>query len=160
MQRGKAFVVVGHAHWGKSRTIRSLTGSIRRRRININGIDIYIKRMSNDDIPKNDIPKHLIDFLRNIDNNEFPVIIISLCPNFDDTSKKTVEIIELLQTKYEIFFWVLKKKYGRKYGARDDEVRDAEIQRLGDFGEVGIFPDRAEAEIRAAAFRDFIETNL
>ena len=44
----KAFIIVGHSNWGKSRTLRQLTGSRRRAWIEINDIWIFVSQISND----------------------------------------------------------------------------------------------------------------
>ena len=146
----KAFIIVGHSNWGKSRTLRQLTDSPRRARIEINGISIFVKRMSNDDIPQS-----LINFLKKVDPNAKGIIIIALCPNFDDPSRKTEQILKLLKNKYTPYFFVLKKRY-----LHDEEVTHAEIQALRSFGTVWVLEQRAEDSARANAFRTFIESHL
>jgi len=94
MSKGKAFVVVGHSNWGKSRTLRQLTGSKRKAWIQIKDFRIFIRRMSNDDIAKD-----LKEFLEKIDPNFKRIIIITLCPNFDDPDRRTKEILNLLKDK-------------------------------------------------------------
>lgn len=146
----KAFIIVGHSNWGKSRTLRQLAGSPRRAWIEVNGIWIFVKRMSNDDIPQS-----LIDFLKNVDPNAKAIIIIALCPNFDDPSRKTDLILKLLKDKYTSYFFVLKKRY-----SNNDEVTAAEIQALRSFGTVQVLEQRVEDTVRAKAFRTFIASQL
>jgi hypothetical protein len=146
MEKGKAFVVVGHSNWGKSKTLRSLTEEIY-----IKGYKIKIKRMSNNEIPF----KEVIDFLNKLDSKKNPVIIITLCPNFVDKSKGTIKILDLLLTKFKLYFWVLKKRYNHT-----QEVEDGEIDRLRKYGCVEVVTKVDESNIRAKKFRRFIENNL
>jgi hypothetical protein len=152
MNSPKAFVVVGHSNWGKSRTLRQLAGGSRRRAwVLLNGeIWIFIRRMSNDDIPDD-----LLDFVRRLDANKKAIIIIALCPDFDDNSKKTQLILDLLKKKYSIFFFVLKKKYDG-----DDEISDAEISSLRKYGQVEVFNSKSEDTVRAQSLRRYVENNL
>ena len=154
MSKNKAIVVVGHSDWGKSKTLKALTGgNIHKVRVNIKGYDICIKRMSNDDEPEKE---KLLNYLQEIDPNIKPIILITLCPDFDDSSKKTNKILKLLSNKYNnIFFWVLKRKYGSI-----EEVSNDEIQMLKSFGKVSVFSDKAEASDRALELERFIKSVL
>jgi len=152
MKKEKAFIVVGHSNWGKSKTLCSLTEEIwQKKYINIKGYEIKIKRMSNDDISF----KEVIDFLNKLDSKKNPVIIITLCPNFVDKSKGTIEILDLLLTKFKPYFWILKKSYNST-----QEVKDEEIDRLRKYGCVEVFTKVDDSNIRAKEFRRFIENNL
>jgi hypothetical protein len=151
LEKGKAFVVVGHANWGKSMTLKALTnGEWRQIWISIKKSDVRIKRMSNDDLPES-----LIKFLEKINSENIIYIIIALCPNFHDKSAKTLEILKLLSSKYSPFFWVMKKKYNSS-----EEVSDTEIQELKRYGKVTIFQNQSESKVRAEEFKKFIEANI
>ena len=151
MPKGKAFVVVGHSNWGKSRTLRQLTGSKRKAWIRIKDFWIFIRRMSNDDIAKKDLK----EFLEKIDPNVKKIIIITLCPNFDDPDRKTKEILNLLKDKYTPYFFVLKQRYGKKV-----EVLDKEIDALKSIGGVEVIKGAVEDTERSRRLKQFIEKYL
>lgn len=150
MVKGKAFVVVGHSHWGKSRTLRELTNSKRKAWIQLNGFRIFVRRMSNDDIAKG-----LRDFLRDIDNNDKDIIIITLCPSFDKPERKTKEILELLRNKYTPYFFILKRKY-KGHG----EILESEINELSSIGRVEILDGKIDDTERAKHLRRYIKRYL
>jgi hypothetical protein len=70
MVKGKAFFVVGHKNWGKSETLTALTnGNYHIRNWDIRGESFFVRRMSDDDRPKDmkrspmhSIPKILLRF--------------------------------------------------------------------------------------------------
>lgn len=152
MNSPKAFVVIGHSNWGKSRTLRQLAGGSRHRAWILlkGGIWIFIKRMSNDDIPDD-----LLAFVRRLDPNKKVIIIIALCPDFENSSKKTQLILDLLNKKYSIFFFVLKNKYDG-----DDQISETEINTLRKYGKVEVFGPKSEDTIRAQSLRRYVEDNL
>ena len=39
------------------------------------------------------IPQSLIDFLRKLNPKAKAVVVVALCPNFDDPSRKTAEMV-------------------------------------------------------------------
>jgi hypothetical protein len=149
---GKAFVLVGHENWGKSRTLKSLTDDSRyAKTISIDGRELFIRRMSNDDVPES-----LVRFVKNIDPQHYADVILTLCPNFHDPSRKTVSILAKLSEKYELFFWVLKFKY-----AANKTVSDNEIKRLEEYGEVEVFASKQpQSTERAKEFMAFIKKRL
>jgi hypothetical protein len=151
MTKGKAFVVVGHSNWGKSETLRVLTdGSYKMQHCIINDIFIKVKKMSNDDIPIS-----LIKFLKTADPKTWPYIIVALCPDFNDDSKMTRELLELIQQKYDIYFWILKHAYS---DAR--VIEDTEISILSAYGSICIYERQEEAKHRAKDLEKYIITNI
>jgi len=150
MPKGKAFVIVGHWNWGKSRTLRQLSDGRRPGWIEIAGTRVFVKRMSNDDIPKS-----LADFLKKIDPEIKVIIVIALCPNFHEPYAKTEAILKLLVAKYTPYFFVLKKCY-----SRSEEVTEAEIRALRAIGTVEVFQRRAEDTVRAKALKHLIKSHL
>jgi predicted ATP-dependent endonuclease of OLD family len=152
MAKGKAFVVVGHNNWGKSQTLRALTdGNWHIKWTTIGGKDFKVKRMSNDDLPAD----HLVNFLTEIDKKDIPFIIITLCPAFGKKDRKTEKILKLLCAKYRAFFWVMKRK-----ADTSEEIDNADIRKLRQFGKVEVFRDNAEPDVRARRFKRFIKENL
>jgi hypothetical protein len=156
MEKGKAFVLVGHEQWGKTQTLIKLTGSKNSRNINISGKDFKINRPSNDDISEQQrLPNHVIKFIAESFIYNVSQVIITLCPNFENPKRCTMPILEFLKYKYDIYFWVMRKKWGT-----DEVIYQREIDELYDYGVVEIFEEKVRASIRAKAFRDFIENNL
>ena len=153
MKKGKAFVVVGHSHWGKSRTIRSLTGSTHIGWFELDDLTIFIRRMSNDDKPDS-----LVDFLKKIDPGLKPIIIIALCPNFDDRNRKTKGILRLVGKKYVPYFFVLRQRYSRRCG-KTEEVTHKEIGTLRSIGRVKLVRGRLPDYLRARALKEFMTAN-
>ena len=151
MKRSKAFVVVGHSNWGKSATLKALTNNSRFPKwIRIKGQDIFVRRMSNDDDPHS-----LLKFLKR-QRNQLEALLLTLCPEFQEPSRRTLEILKLLDKHFDqIVFWVLKKKYGGT-----SEVTQNEIRSLRRFGRGVVFSRSAEARVRAAVLRRFIAGNV
>jgi hypothetical protein len=152
IMKGKAFVLVGHENWGKSQTLKSLTDDNRYvKRINLDGRELFIRRMSNDDKPES-----LVRFVKNLAPQHHSYVILTLCPNFHNSSRKTISILSQLAEKYELFFWVLKFKYEANQTVSDDEIR-----RLEDYGEVEVFSSKQLQSIeRAKEFKSFIKKRI
>jgi hypothetical protein len=148
MSKPKVFFVVGHSNWGKSETLRALTGGSHRvRRTTISGVEYFIRRMSNDDLPESFIKR-----MTTINPANWPNILAALCPDFDDPEKKTAVVLQALRDKgYELFFWVLHGQYGT--GAL---IQPAELSRLRTFGKVELLSEAAEASARSKKFKAFV----
>jgi hypothetical protein len=151
MTKGKAFLVVGHKHWGKSTTLRALTGGNRFLRTwKIGSTLFFVRRMSNDDIPDS-----LIELVNSLDPKTTPRVIATLCPTFND--KKAVpallEILGTLKRKYELFFFVLRHKCDNP----SVTIPDDEIDKLERYGTVEQFhPEGARAQKIAQFFKRFV----
>lgn len=147
MVKGKIAFVVGHSNWGKSKTLRALTGDSHYiRRMTILGAEFWIRRMSNDDLT----PEYA-EFVGKLDPSLRGHVIAALCPQFDDPTIGTMAVLESLRARYEMFFWIIERQYGRA-----GRVTPVELQVLGRFGHVELFSGKAEAVGRAAAFKRFI----
>lgn len=140
--------VVGHSNWGKSKTLRALTDdSVRVRRTVISGVEYFVRRMSNDDLPQS-----FIDWMTTVEPAKWPQIIAALCPDFDDAGKETADVLTSLQARgYKLHFWVLNKKFGT-----EEFVKPNEITRLRRFGKVEVIEEEWEASNRAKKFKAFI----
>lgn len=151
MPKGKAFLVVGHKNWGKSTTLKALTGSSRFERTWIIGkAEFFIRRMSNDDIPKS-----LKDFVNGLDPDVRPLLIATLCPTFNvkRSLPLLLDILGTLKRKYKLFFFVLQHKC--KNPKRT--IPDDEIDRLERYGTVRVFsPEGAKPRVIARAFENFV----
>jgi len=150
VSKGKAFLVVGHKNWGKSTTLKALTGGKRPRRWEIESIVFFIRRMSNDDYPK-DFLKLVIKF----DSDDKPYVIAALCPTFTDEKKLPVirAILDALKRKYKLFFFVLQHKCKNPKRI----ITEDEIDKLERYGTVKVFhPERARPKVIADAFQTFV----
>ncbi len=151
MAKGLVVHVVGHANWGKSRTLRALTdGSSHQRYIQLGGVEFFIRRMSNDDAPAK-----FYDFIRDVQPADKSDLIVAFCPEFQEP--QTQQCLEGLQEKgYKLFFWVMRHQYGTA-----KIVTPEEIATLEQYGRVDVFEDgQAEDTARATALRIFIENTL
>lgn len=149
MKKGKAFIIVGHENWGKSRTLYSLTKSHHKGWFEIHGIWFFIRRMSNDDKPK-----ELLTYVKNTVPTTKPFIIITLCPSFKVAWKNTTKILQILESKYELFFLVIKKKY-----INSEEISEDEINNLKKYGIIEIIENKIEDIKRAKRLQRFIYNN-
>jgi hypothetical protein len=156
MQQKRVAFVVGHSHWGKSRTLRALTdGNPHQRRITINGVEFYVRHMSNDDDPQG-----YVHFMNGLDPNATRNLIAPLCPkfrrlkNFNNPLKVADPMLQGLQGKgYQLFFWVIKHKWGNPALL----VAQDEISELQGHGSVQVFTQAdAEDSLRATQFRAFV----
>lgn len=158
MSKGKAFVVVGHSHWGKSYTLNALTrkygGGWYKRSVTIKQEKIPVKKMSNDDKPAED----LMGFIREKVDSRAQAIIIPFCPNFfAGRREETEKILNALRTAYEVFFMILKKAQG---DGDTREIQDDEVTELGHYGKVEIVSEKLDKDMRAERFRSFVEKFL
>jgi len=148
MAKGHAVFVVGHANWGKSRTLRALTnGNAHLRRTRLAGVEFFIRRMSNDDRPDD-----FYAFIDGVVPHERPYLIVAFCPEFKE--RQTRWSLETMREKgYRLCFWVMRQQYGSTQVVTRDEI--AVLRR---HGRVGVFEGaQAEDTRRASALRIFIE---
>lgn len=153
-RKSKAFIVVGHSNWGKSFTLINLTGSRHKMWIKINDEWLKVKKMSNDDIPKG--PGGLLDFVEASIKSKYAYIALALCPNFVDADRETEHILQTLSPQYTLFFWVMRERYGD----RNTQVTEDQINRLKQWGTVEVFEGQAEDTQRAVSFKKYIEQHL
>lgn len=155
MTKGKAFAVVGHKHWGKSKTLKALSnGNNHAHKQVIKGHEFFIRRMSNDDRPLS-----FFDLLSGLDPARWPYVIAALCPTFTDKRQRAVLIQTLtsFRRRYKLFFFVLRTDYHKK----KRRITDDEIAALEPFGTVKVFKDlKADPEKRARALVRFISTHV
>ena len=149
MSKPKVVFVVGHSNWGKSQTLRALTGGSHRiRRTEIAGIEYFIRRMSNDDQPKG-----FVKWMKAMHPDRWPQILAALCPDFDNPAKDTAGVLQSLRDNgYKLYFWVLRSQYGT-----DNRISSTDISRLRSFGKVDIFDEIAEANARAKRFKAYVK---
>ncbi|HEV3037109.1 MAG TPA: hypothetical protein VHA33_04915 [Candidatus Angelobacter sp.] len=152
MQRGKAFFVVGHKHWGKSKTLKALTDNRRVGWFEINAAWFFIRRMSNDDIPD-----EFYELLNNLEPVKKPFVIIALCPTFEDQEKceELLNALKDFKRKYELHFFVLQHAF-----LDDRQISEKELAHLKDFGTVQKLSRKADKEERGRAFEKFILANI
>lgn len=159
MMRGKAFLIVGHRHCGKSSTLRTLTTN--KLSVNIKGQKIPVRRMWNDDIEK-DFPERFWAF---VEKNRGSHMVIALCPNFDADAKAVTRkmdaptILNELRKSHELLFWVIKHRQDQKREA--DEIKETEIERLRKYGSVELFTRRHASKVELSrALEGFLEKSL
>lgn len=151
MNKPIAVLIVGHADWGKSRTLRELTnGNFRQRRITIKGTEFFIRRMSNDDDPEG-----FIIFVENLDATAKPQLLATFCPKFTATGRAKYILQTLQNKKYKLYFFIIEHQYGT-----DEVVTRDEIANLRQFGTVKIYSQRSESAERARALRTFISNDV
>jgi hypothetical protein len=122
MAKGKAFFLVGHEDWGKSETLKALTNGNRHRRYwPINGNRFFIRRMSDDDKPKE--YKHFLE--TRLIRDQRPYVLAALCPTLDKRldNKLLRDLLSAVKRSYEVFFFVLRNKGDNPVKIiRDDEI--------------------------------------
>lgn len=151
----RAIFLVGHSNWGKSATLKYLLGNgnaigSRQAWLKIKGIDLFIRRMSNDDNAG-----LLKKFASKVDENEKENIIVAFCPDFDDPDKHSSEILNIFSSKYDqLYFFVLESNWDGS-----DQVALSEINILRQYGNVKI-ESNTDYKIRAREFRKYISQIL
>jgi len=149
--KGKAFILVGHADWGKSLTLKEFTNGVRQYRWwKIKNKWIYIKRMSNDDDSKG-----LYNYIKKMKPDEHENIVLTLCPNFEVKNRKTEDILQQLNKNYEMFFFVLKYNYDASA-----QIKDSEVSELKKYGTVEILSKPEDKKVRAKQFKQFVESYI
>ena len=151
--RGKAFFIVGHKHWGKSRTLAFLTDSKRKQYFEIKGFKFFVRRMSNDDVAPS-----FFWLLHHLKPEERAHLLITICPTFTNKREgaKLTTALRSFRKRYALFFFVLRHNFKRPKKLISDE----EIEMLEKFGKVRLFATHAEADKRALALMKFVRANL
>lgn len=150
--KAKVFCVVGNENWGKSETLYYLVGESRHRGwIKLNNIDLFVRHMSNDDLPDS-----FINFVAALESENKPYVILALCPSFAKEEAQTEYILSTLRQKgYELYFWVLHGQYGSS-----EAVSASDIETLRKYGEVNLYKEKSEAPKRAEALKKYISKTL
>ncbi len=146
---GKAFVIVGHRHWGKSFTLNAISnGNVHQRRVVLASKTVFLRRMSQDDRPAS-----FHDFCDRVHPSSRPFVIMTLCPVQD---AKTVQSLKKLANKYRLFFFVLLRQY------RDNgTISRTELAFLRTWGSVTVFSKaNAESATRANALKQMVLSHL
>ncbi|MDR2500027.1 MAG: hypothetical protein LBD37_02965 [Treponema sp.] len=149
MAKGTVFLLARHSDWGKSQTLKALTGGNHHpRRISITGTksgvtrEFFIKRSSNGD----DVEKYW-DFAKK-ETHDWLIAAFS-------SDADAAHILEYLAERYTIYCFVLEHCYSHPEEAiPQDEL--AAMQKYA--ARVSVYsPRKAAADTRAAAFCAFIE---
>jgi hypothetical protein len=153
--RGKAFAIVGHKQWGKSKTLAALTdGNTHQRRCVIKSQEFFVRRMSNDDRPPS-----FYDRLDDLCPDRWPYVILALCPTFADKKRRSQlnRALHNFRKRYQLFFFVLRTDYYKQRRRISDEELDA----LSRFGKVKVFSDsKADPKKRARSLKMLISSSL
>jgi hypothetical protein len=153
--RKKCFILVGHSHWGKSKTLEALTGKDLGRHLKIEAIDeqleAYVRRISNDD-DEDALLKFSADLALRIKQD---YLILTFCPKIS-ASEKCQAILSNLKSVYDLYFFVLMENYQQTLHITDEEIAllekySPEIQRL--YG-------HHEQDERSKQFADYISKKL
>lgn len=149
--KAKIVCLVGHEDWGKSETLYYLVGSRYKRWIEVDGVEVFVRHMSNDDITPS-----FVNLIKDLQPDRERCAILALCPDFKRKGKKTEWILNTLRDKgYQLYFWVLYRKY------RSSEVVTAEeIGKLEIYGEVEVYKEESEAQVRAKALETYLSKIL
>ena len=147
----KAFIVVGHAKWGKSSTLISLIGNSRSRgNFVIGGIEFFIRRMSNDDV----LDDTMLEFVQNKLYKKGDHIILTFCPAFGQ-GRKSKNILEALSKDFNLYFFIIKFQF-----KGSGEISDIEIRILENFGKCELVDKKIDAESRSKRLEAFILKNI
>jgi hypothetical protein len=152
----KAFILVGHSHWGKSLTLKALTkGDVRTRHLRIPKINrsmfAYVRRISNDDNEQ-----ALLQFSRGLASRiRQDYLILTFCPKINP-SRNSTTILNALMDTYDLYFYVLWEDY-----SRERKITNAERAFLQGFASrISILRGHYEAAKRAEGFAEFVRDNL
>jgi len=144
-----AIAVVGHENWGKSATLKKFAGTAHKKWVEINGEWFWVKHMSNDDI-MGELYFWLKGFIEKYKDTYG--LVFALCPDFENSEKKTKMILEMLQKlNVEIRFFVLDKNYNNK-----KPISASEISALKKYGVVHLIDGTAESSMRADLLKKYI----
>lgn len=142
-----AFLLAGHSHWGKSRTLRSLTVERRPAWTRIAEVSFFIRRMSNDDWNE-----HYRNFITSCVEDTSSNLIVAFCPNFEIPGRYSLDTLQRISAQYRVHVFALRHQYRSNL-----VISDLEIQTMSRFAEVRIYDERdREAPERAIAFRNYI----
>ncbi|ROZ76595.1 hypothetical protein [Ramlibacter sp. WS9] len=142
----QAFFVVGHSNWGKSRTLKAVTGnSVYVRHMSIGGRGFAIRRRSNDDIDTAPWAARIAA----LQSAGHAHLLLALCP-----TAPAAPVLRRLARAYDLYFWVMKDKF-RGTG----QISPAELAFLRGFGKVSVFSGQHQAPVRARALTNFIVAN-
>ena len=138
MPTPQAFLVVGRANWGKSRTIRALTGG-KRGWVHLLGGNFFVRRMSNDDPPVTRYEK----FIGRLRPARHTLVVAPYCPE----TRGKAPVLAAWARKYKLRFFVLAENF---HGGR--RIAAGQVAWLRRHGAVEVFAGAGvPATLRAAA---------
>jgi hypothetical protein len=151
---GKIVFVCGHSRWGKSLTLRPLTGDVHQGRVaDVGNPPFRVEKMSNDDVP-DDRDDRYFRRLSAHKPEAMPRLIATLCPRTDDP--RVPRLLGALRRRgYRLYFWVLELQFSGPGVITSDE-----LDLLRRYGDVEIFGRRVESSVRADALRRFIRRRV
>lgn len=155
MNKGRIFFVVGHRRWGKSTTLRALTGRRLARSFLINSHKFYIRRTSNDDVRIGEPPTGYYEFLSHLKPEQNLHVLATLCPTLWD--KRLFNNLRRLKASYQLFFFVLKRRWDGKRQISVEEI--SALRKLGIGRRTYEFKKEGEATQRANSLKLFIQKN-
>lgn len=150
----QAFFVVGHANWGKSKTLSALTnGSSHVRTLPLAGRTFRVGRMSNDDKPPLKPGVTPLDAwqqrILKLQASGHSHLLLTLCPN-----PPAIPFLRRLGSTHRLYFWVIESSFST--GAT---IPPAQIAALGTLGAVSVLSGRHIDSARAAHLTAFISAH-
>ena len=150
----QAFFVVGHANWGKSRTLRALTGnSFRVRTMPLSNRTFRVGRMSNDDTPPSQRGVSPLQAWQQriirLQSRGHTHLLLTLCPNLE-----ALPFLRLLSKSYRLYFWVIKQSF-----VSDAAIPPPQIASLRSLGKVEVSAGKHSDTARAAGLGAFISAH-
>lgn len=136
MTTGAIVFVCGHSHWGKSLTLRPLTGGHHQGRWADVGVPPFrVRKMSNDDA-RDEADDRYFRRLDVYTPDVAPRLLATLCPRLDDP--RILRLMRDLRRRgYRLYFWVLQLQF-----SGPGVIAPEEIDRLRTYGEVEVFARR------------------
>jgi hypothetical protein len=152
MTKKQAFLLVGHANWGKSYTLKALTGSSWKHWIILQGTtakhQVFVRHMSNSDDPKS--------FLKFIQTCTYDKVLMA----FSSHTANAPQLLQIIQARYDIYCFVLMHSCSKSAQI----IPQNEITMLSQYSVSGkVFQYtaiQAAPPARAAALKQFIKQNL
>lgn len=153
--KARIVFVCGHSNWGKSWTLRPLTGGRHQGRwADVGGERFWVRKMSNDDDSKK-----FLAYYRGLLPSSRRFVLGTLCPNFSATDQAAREALDTLAANgFTISFWVIEQQQSGR-GGRLQRHEIAELKRRGR-ARFELFRELADPSARAERLRGFTERGL
>lgn len=155
----KVFIYVGHSNWGKSRTLKIITGNnVHQKIVKIGNYNVRVRKMSNDDDGQG-----LYNWVRTFPTSPYDRFIIAFCPKLPpiteeatDEQNTALDILIELQKTNILYFFIQEEMYN----SPNNVITQAEINWLRTYGTVQVLPNQNIDTVRAHEFYNFISPNI
>jgi hypothetical protein len=164
-----AVLLVGHANFGKSRTLVKLSGSKNSRSIYIANKRFALQRKSNGDLnnyefilqrkSNGDIGYVFKEKVDEYIHQNIEYLLLTFCPDFDDMYNYSEAVLKLLkENNYKIYSFVLKQKFNGNGSVKKSEIRKLEEYCAGIGDCKGVREcDATDEDERAKELKGYIE---